>query len=331
MKPATTVFELSKILKLSPSTVSRALKNHPDIAPETRKKVLELAQKLDYEPNLYAVGLRTSRTKEFAVIVPGLSGFFYDSFISAVEQEARLLGYSLFILLSGDDPAVEFANLKVCMQRKVEGVFACITPQTTEFSHFEKMQKVDLPLIFFDKVPFQSGFTKVCVADEQAASMSATALINSGKKKILSLFGDMQMSISKRRYDAYLRVFNGHAMSDELTVEIATSTEEARQLVFQAFTKSEKPQAIFCMSDEILIGAMKAIQIMELRVPDEVAIVAISNGFFPKLYYPEITYVETSGYKLGKLAFARMIEYIKGRREAEELILESILVQGGSL
>ena len=79
MKPVTTVFELSKILKLSPSTVSRALKNHPDIAPETRKKVLELAQKLDYEPNLYAVGLRTRRTKEFAVIVPNLSGFFYDS------------------------------------------------------------------------------------------------------------------------------------------------------------------------------------------------------------------------------------------------------------
>ncbi len=331
MKPVTTVFELSKILKLSPSTVSRALKNHPDIAPETRKKVLELAQKLEYEPNLYAVGLRTRRTKEFAVIVPNLSGFFYDSFISAVEQEARLLGYSLFILLSGDDPAVEIANLKVCIQRKVEGVFACITPRTKEFTHFEKMQKIDLPLVFFDKVPFRNGFTKVCVADEQAARIAAASLIHSRRTRVLSLFGDMQMSISKRRHDAYLRVFNEHSLSDELIVDFATSTEEARHRVFLAFGKTEKPQAIFCMSDEILIGAMKAVQMMELKVPDEIALIAISNGFFPKLYHPEITYVETSGYKLGKLAFARMIAYTQGRREPEELIVESVLVQGGSL
>jgi LacI family transcriptional regulator len=76
---------------------------------------------------------------------------------------------------------------------------------------------------------------------------------------------------------------------------------------------------------------MKAIQIMELKVPHEVAVLSISNGFFPKLYHPEITYVETSGYKLGKLAFTRMINYIQGSREAEELILESVLVRGGSL
>lgn len=331
MKPATTVFELSKILKLSPSTVSRALKNHPDIAPETRKKVLELAQKLDYEPNLYAVGLRTRKTREFAVIVPNLTGFFYDSFISAVEQEARLLGYSLFILLSGDDPDVEIANLKVCIQRKVEGVFACITPQTQDFTNFIKAQNLDLPLIFFDKVPFQGAFIKVCVADEQAARMAAVALIGSGKKKILSLFGNMQMSISKRRHQAYLQIFEENSMSHELILDGATSAEEARQKVFLAFAKSEKPEAVFCMSDEILIGAMKAIQMMELKVPDEVAVISISNGFFPKLYHPEITYVETSGYKLGKLAFARMVDYLQGNREAAELIVESVLIKGGSL
>jgi LacI family transcriptional regulator len=331
MKPATTVFELSKILKLSPSTISRALKNHPDIAPETRKKVLELAQKLDYEPNLYAVGLRTRKTKEFAVIVPNLSGFFYGSFISAVEQEARLLGYSLFILLSGDDPDVEIANLKACIQRKVEGVFACITPQTQDFTNFLRVQNLDLPLIFFDKVPLPGAFIKVCVADEQAARLAAVALMDSGKKKILSLFGNMQMSISERRHDAYTRAFEEKAKSQLLTMEIATSADEAREKVLLAFSGSDKPDAVFCMSDEILIGAMKAIQMMKLKVPDEVAVIAISNGFFPKLYHPEITYVETSGYKLGKLAFTRMIGFIKGNKQAEELIVESVLVKGGSL
>ena len=124
----------------------------------------------------------------------------------------------------------------------------------------------------------------------------------------------MQMSISKRRHDAYLQVFDENSMSHELIIDVATSADEARQRVFLAFSKNEKPQAVFCMSDEILIGAMKAIQMMELKVPDEVAVISISNGFFPKLYHPEITYVETSGYKLGKLAFTRMIDYIQGKQ-----------------
>jgi LacI family transcriptional regulator len=331
MKPVTTVFELSKILKLSPSTVSRALKNHPDIAPETRQKVLDLAQKLDYEPNLYAVGLRTRNTREFVVIAPNLSGFFYDSFITAIEREASKAGYSLFILLSGDDPNVEIANLKVCKQRKVEGIFACITPRTEDISPFQKLQKLDIPVIFFDKVPPQSGFIKICVADEQAAMLAAEELIKSKRKKILSLFGDMHMSISKRRHDTFIDMFQKHGSSQELILDFATTTESARQIVFQSFEGPDKPDAIFCMSDEILIGVMKAIQMMELSVPDNVGVISISNGFFPTLYHPEITYVETSGQKLGALAFAKMMDYLGGTVVAEEFSVKSVLVSGGSL
>ena len=331
MKPATTVFELSKILKLSPSTVSRALKNHPDIAPETRQKVLELAQKLDYQPNLFAVGLRTRNTRELAVIVPNLSGFFYDSFISAVEREASTMGYSLFILLSGDDPEIEAANLRVCKQRKVEGVFVCITPHTEDLSPFQRLQKLDLPIIFFDKVPSQNGFIKVCVADEQSASMAAAELIQMKRKKILSFFGDMNMSISKRRYETFIDFFQKNGLDNQLTINIATTSESATEQVRDAFQGSDRPDAIFCMSDEILIGVMKAVQMIGLAVPAEVAVISISNGFFPKLYHPEITYVETSGQKLGVLAFTRMMQYFNGDTTEQELTVESVLIKGGSL
>lgn len=331
MKPVTTVFELSKILKLSPSTVSRALKNHPDIAPATRQKVLDLAQKLDYEPNLYAVGLRTRNTREFAVIVPNLSGFFYGSFITAVEHEASKMGYSLFILLSGDDPYVEAANLKVCKQRKVEGVFVCVTPHTVDVSPFQKLQRLDIPVIFFDKVPAQNGFLKVCVADEKAAVLAAEKLIKCGKRKILSLFGDMHMSISMRRHGAFTGVFQKHGSSQQITLHFATNSQSARDIVLEAFGKLEKPDAIFCMSDEILIGVMNAIQELSLSIPGDVGIISISNGFFPTLYHPRITYVETSGEKLGALAFTRMMDFLNGQTDPQELTVESMLVEGGSL
>lgn len=331
MKTATTLLEISKILKLSPSTVSRALKNHPDIAPATREKVIALAEKLDYEPNLNAVGLRTSDSRELAVIVPNLSGFFYDSFISAVEEETRRIGFSLIILLSGDDPAVEIENLKICKQRRVGGVLICITPATTSMEHILRVQKLEIPVVFFDKIPSLENQNTVRVGDEEAATLAAQQLISKQKKHILSIFGDLKMSISSRRLNAYQEFFRQYNSESNLVIVYATSSAEAEQCVRNAFANEKKPDAIFCMSDEILIGVMKAIQVLKVRCPEEVGIISISNGFFPKLYSPEITYVETSGFKLGKLAFQRIMDYKNGVTDPIDQALKCEVVEGGSL
>jgi LacI family transcriptional regulator len=328
MKAAITVFELSKKLNLSMSTVSRALKNHPNIAAETKERVLKLAQELHYEPNLIAVGLRTSSSMELAVIVPSLSGFFYDSFITALEEEACKLGYSLFILLSSDDPITEIDHLRVCRQRRVSGVFACITPQTTDLTHYEKLHELEIPVLFFDKVPV-GNYNKICLADEQAAVLAAKALKESNRKKVLALFGNMNLSISQRRHEAFSKEFATEPT--RLLADFAITTEEAHARVIHAFGQAEKPDALFCMSDEILIGAMKALQQLGLKIPSEMSVVAISNGFFPKLYHPEITYVETSARKLGKVAFQRMVACLEGDTDVKELTVESLFVQGASL
>jgi LacI family transcriptional regulator len=331
MKTATTLLEISKILKLSPSTVSRALKNHPDIAPATKQKVLELATKLDYEPNLAAVGLRTSNSKELGVIVPNLSGFFYDSFISALEEEARRIGYSLVILLSGDDPVVEAENVKICKQRRVKGVFVCVTPYTSSLEPFHRLLRLEIPVVFFDKIPAAEKLNTVRVADEESAMLAANHLIKKERENILSLFGDLNMSISARRLAAYNEVFRKQNRVNTIVVREAVSTAEAERLVQEAFSSVRKPDAIFCMSDEILIGVMKAIQVMKINYPQDTGIIAISNGFFPTLYAPEITYVETSGFKLGKLAFGRLMSYIEGDVTPADLTVKSELVEGGSL
>lgn len=329
MKPSTTIFEISKILKLSPSTVSRALKNHQDISEATKQRVLELAKKLDYEPNTFAVGLRTNNTHIFGVIVPTISVFFYDSFIASIEEEARKTGYALLILQSSDDPDVEIENIKLCKQNRVSGVFACLSTFTEDITDFQKLKDKDVPVIFFDKVPLQNDCNKVCLADAHAASMAASALKKKSKKRILSLFGDTHLSITQRRLDEYQKAFVN--TSTELVIAHVGDTEESRSKTQEVFLSSSKPDAIFCMSDEILIGAMKALAQLKLTVPKDVSVITLSNGFFPKLYWPEITYVETSGYKLGKLAYHRMMEYIAGNSADQELIVESILVQGGSL
>ncbi|MFT3681915.1 MAG: LacI family DNA-binding transcriptional regulator [Ferruginibacter sp.] len=322
----TTLKRIAEALDLSISTVSRALKDHPDISARTKERVKELANTLDYEPNANAVHLRTNKTNLLGVIVPSVSNFFYDSFISAVEEEARKNNYSLMILQSGDDAITEAENIKLCRQNRVSGVFACITKETVNADAFIKLKEHDIPVIFFDKVPEDASYNKVCVADSAAASIAANVLVENKTKKILALFGNSNLSITKKRLKAFTETIAGRA---SISTAFAENIEEAETKTAELL--AEKPGAVFCMSDETLAGAMKAIQRKHLNIPSDISVIAISNGFIPKLYFPEITYVETSGYKLGKLAFSVMVANISGSTFVQELTIDAILVKGGSL
>jgi LacI family transcriptional regulator len=322
----TTLKKISEALGISISTVSRALKNHPDISEKTKQRVTELANALDYEPNASAIQLRTNKSNLFGLIVPSISNFFYDSFIASVEEESRRNNYSLMILQSGDDPAIELENLKLCRQSRVSGVFACISSQTTNIEPFLKLKDLDIPVIFFDKVPEVNNCNKVCVGDTASAIIAANAILEKKKTKVLALFGNNQMSITKKRKDAFI---NTTEEKIKLLIQHANNSIEAENIT--AAMLKENPDTVFCMSDEILIGAMKAIQKALLKVPQDIAVISISNGYIPKLYYPEITYVETSGYKLGKLAFSSMMACLGGSTFIQELTIESLLVEGGSI
>jgi LacI family transcriptional regulator len=326
----TTLKKISEILGLSISTISRALKDHPDISDKTKQRVVELATTLDYEPNANAINLRTSNSKLFGLIVPSIANQFYNSFIASVEEESRKNGYSLMILQSGDDPAVELTNLKLCRQNRVTGMFVCISPETTNIDAFLKLKEIEVPVIFFDKVPDTNNCNKVCVADSLSATMAANAIINKKKKKkVLAIFGNDHLLITKKRLAAFTNTINEKDSTIKILTNYAVSTVEAEEQTLKYL--SEKPDTVFCMSDEILVGVMKAIQRKGLKIPEDIAVITISSGDIPKLYYPEITYVETSGMKLGKLAFSSMMACLAGSTFIQELTIESLLVEGGSL
>lgn len=325
----TTLKKISEILGISISTVSRALKHHPDISIKTREKVIELARTLDYEPNASAVQLRTKNSKLLGLMVPTISNYFYETFISAVEEDARKLGYAVMILQSGNDPLIETENLKLFRQNRVSGVFVCLGSNTKDMSSFEKMQEMEIPVLFFDNVPDLTNVHKICLADEKSAQLAAELILQHPYHSILAIFGNPALSITQKREAALRNAFMSHPHIS-LLIEHANSSEEARTLSNQMLNKY-LPDIIFCMSDEVLIGVLKTIQEKGLRYPDNIALLTISNGTIPKLFHPQITYIETSGEKLGKQAFAEMLECIKGKREPIEVLVDAILFEGGSL
>ncbi len=328
-QPAT-LKKISSQLNLSISTVSRALKNHPDISENTKRKVKELAALMEYEPNSYAVNLRTNKSKVLGLIVPDISNMFYDSFISAAEKDARKCGYSLLILQSGDDPLQESENLKLCKHYRVDGIMISLVPDSCSKELLAKYQEAGIPIVFFDKVPEAGDFDTVCIADEEAATIAAHTILKYKKKNILALFGNQELSITKKRRDAFLKILQKE-QEVQTQVQYCTKTEDARQQTELALNSSSIPDHIFCMSDEILLGVMKAMKKSDLRIPEDISVLAMSNGFIPGLFNPEISYIETSGYELGKLAMKRMLDNMDNKTEARSIMLPTRLIQGNSL
>ena len=332
MEKRATLKNISRILNMSISTVSRALKNHPDISEQTKKKVQEAATMLEYEPNTFAINLRTDKRNLVGVIVPFISNFFYQSFIAAIEEEAKKNTYSLLILQSSDNPETELENLKICRMNRVAAVFVSISPFTKDISAFLKLSQTNTPVIFFDKVPPYEALDKVCIDDVGAAIIAANEIIKKQKGKVLGLFGNPEYSITQKRIAAFQDAFTLNKRIKDLDIAYTTSTMEAQQQVALVFSKKIRPSIIFCMSDEILAGALKALQLLKLKIPDDVKVITISNdGFIPRLFEPEITYIETSGYGLGKLCFKRMIDYNAGKTFIQEVLQPARLVQGGSI
>lgn len=326
-----TLKKLSEVLGISISTVSRALKDHPDISDATKAKVKELATALEYEPNNYAVQLRTRQSNVLGILVPVIDNFFYDSFIAAVEEDARLHGYSVMIMQSRDKAQLEAANLHLFRKNMVMGLFASISTETEDMAPFKKLEEMKVPVIFVDRVPVEDGYHKVCLADTEAARIAAEAIIEKKKKKVLALFGHPHLSISKIRCASFKETFEKHSPKTKLIIDYPEGIAESKKVAMEILREKNRPDTVFCMGDMILMGVMHAVHKLQLKVPEDISIISISNGLIPTLFDPKVTFVETNGFKLGKLAFARMLSALRNNDEPTEVTLESTLVEGGSI
>ena len=228
---------LSETLGLSISTVSRALKDHPDISESTKKRVKELASVMEYEPNANAIQLRTRQSNVLGILLPSIDNFFYDSFIAAVEQEARLNGFSLLIMQSKDIASIELSSLKLFRKNMIQGLFAALSIETTDLYPFKKLEEIGIPVVFFDRVPEIAGYKKACLADESAARIAAEAIIAKKKKNVLALFGHPHLSICKLRHASFIKTFKKLSPGTTITVawpeQIEASKTEALKALQQ--------------------------------------------------------------------------------------------------
>jgi LacI family transcriptional regulator len=321
-----TIKDIARELGVSPSTVSRALKDHPDISQETKKKINELAKKLNYQPNTVALSLRQSKTNTLGVIIPEIAHFFFSAVISGIEDIAHDAGYHVIITQSNESFEREVMNTKALFNSRVDGILMSISKETENYDHLQSLLDYEIPLVFFDRIIDSLNACKVIVNDEQGAYEATTHLIEQGCYRIAHLAGPQNLAISKNRLNGYKAALaNNRYMIDENLIKVCGlgTFEEAEAITNEILDYRFPPDAIFANNDVAAYGAMMAIRKKKLRIPEDVAIVGFSNWRFSSLIQPALSSVTQPGFKMGQEATRLLMKQIN-KGEDEESITETI-------
>jgi len=329
----TTITDIAKKLNISPSTVSRALKGHPDISLKTKNAVNELAERLHYRPNAVALSLRHSKTNTIGLIIPQIVHHFFSSIISGIEEVARQAGYHVMICQSNESYEREVQNTQALFSSRVDGILVSVSKETRDFQHFVNLQESGIPLVFFDRICSEIEADSVVVDDETGAYNLVCQMIDEGCRRILYLGSAPHLLIGINRQNGYLKALKefGVSPSDELMINCDTF-DLAMQCVPE-IARNQNFDGVFAVNDETAIAAMLALRSVGNRIPEDVLVGGFSNSLISEMTTPALTSVDQPGSEMGYVAASLLLDKLSGKREPSEIVnkvLKTHLIVRGS-
>lgn len=307
-----TLKDIAKRLNISISTVSRALKDHPDISESTRSKVKALAKHLDYVPHLIASRLRSGDSRIIALIVPKLSIYFYYSVINAVEELATEAGYMLMVFQTNNLVENEDAILKRCRNLPVVGVMMALADSTRNMDIMHSLRSNNIPIVFYDRVPLTKTFDRVYFDGDGAAELAMSKLLADRPERVELFLGNRSLSITEPRERGCQNALSTFKFKETQVGRYYLDNEDQSESQANIVFESDLCPAIFCMSDELIVGVMKAAQKAGKENGKDFNIIGISNGTIPTYFHPNVQFIETNGYDLGKEAIRRLLQLLQG-------------------
>ncbi|SFO74632.1 transcriptional regulator, LacI family [Algoriphagus ornithinivorans] len=318
-----TIKDIARELNVSSSTVSRALKDYPGISDETKRKVKELAKKLNYRPNAIALSLRKSRSFTIGVIIPEVVHFFFSTVISGIEEVAYSRGYNVILTQTNEKLDREQSSIDTMLSNQIDGFLVSYSKETKDFNHFSRLLDQGYPIVFFDRVPEIPNAINVMVDDYQGAFDAVSHLITQGYSRIVHLAGPKNLKISQERERGYRDALKnyGIAIDEDLIVECPIGTSDEGQKITKSLLDNLKqtPDAFFGNNDMAAVGAMLACKAAGLRVPEDVGIVGFSNWQFCSMIEPSLSSVAQPGFNMGAKATEMLLDIIEKKVNPEEV------------
>ena len=328
-----TITDIAQKLNVAPSTVSRALSNHPDVKKETKELIKKVAEELRYSPNPMARSLKNNRSTTIGVMVPEIKHDFFSSAISGIEDVAYQSGYTIILCQSNESFEREVVNTNVLMHQRVAGVIVSISQNTKSGEHFQDLIKRKIPVVFFDRVFEGLNASSVVIDDYQSAFDAVTFLIKKGYKKIAHFAGPKELGICIRRKNGYMDALkqNGIILHNDYVRHGGLHEQDGYHSMDVMLKENVIPDAIFAVNDPVAIGAFQRIKEAGLKIPDDVAIIGFSNNKITSLVDPQLTTIDQPSFEMGRKSAEILISILEDKIvEPKSIVLNTNLIIRGS-
>jgi len=329
----TSLKDLATELGVSIATVSRALRSSPEIGKDMQQRVKDLAKKLNYRPNPFAQSLRKEAPKVIGVVVPNLVTHYYAAVLDGIEDEARREGYSVISANSHERFEDEAHAIDNFINMHVEGIIACLAQSTTDYSHFEELASMGIPLVFFGRTCMTEQFSCVTANGDEAAQEATQHLIDTGSKRIAFLGGPNHLDMVVRRKHGYLEALRENRIPIDRSLVICDKIDyqQALQRTEELLRRDDRPDAILAFNDIITFAAFTAIKNCGLRIPDDVALIGFTDDVHAEYVTPRMSAIADQSHLMGVTACKLLLKNIKGDAKVyKEIVPQKLIIRDTS-
>lgn len=328
MNTPVTLKELARMLNLAPSTVSRALKGHPDISKTTQEKVRTLAERVNYRPSAMALGLRNRKYFLIAVIVPDLKDYFYAVALSGIIEFAYEHEYKVIVFESQEQYECEVAICQELQKSGIDGLLVAPAKTTVDIQHFRALMKGDISVVFFGRMMGSLDIDRVMEDDYYGACLAVNHLIEAGCQRIAHLASSQQWLWAQKRQMGYVQALLDHHMPVDRRLIIEYKDLEKIDVVVERLVNQYQVDGIFAVDDESAAKALLAIRQLGYKVPQDIAMCGFGNTPLSRVACPPLTTVDQDGREIGKVAVELLIQRVEGNTigDSETKLLKNVLV-----
>jgi LacI family transcriptional regulator len=332
-----TIYDIAKKLNISPATVSRGLQDHPAISKKTKKKIIEMVDELGYRTNHFARNLRQQHTKTIGVLVHELNSNFITSVLAGIEKVTTEEGYDIIIAHSSESYEKEAANAENLFNKRVDGLIASLSFDTTNLDHFQRFIDKGVPVMFFDRVE-QDGDNSVVIIDNAKCGYVATNhLIEQGCKKIVHVTSSLKRNVYSQRFKGYKdALFDNELPFDNSMLIVGDLTEKAGvDAAMKVLKMKPRPDGAFITNDFVAAVFMRTLKEHGISIPKDIAIVGFNNDAIGHLIEPALTTINYPGLDMGEIAARNLINHLKGLSNIHQtntiIVRSELIVRKSSL
>ncbi len=328
-KKEVTIYDLAAEMRISASTVSRALNNNKSINRETIQKVLECAEKMGYRSNRFACNLRRQRTQTIGIIVPRLDSSFMSACLAGIEEEANQEGYNVIISQSFEQVEKEMQNAKTMFNNRVDGIMVSLAADTREINHFMPFFDKGIPVVFFDRVPNHAEHVSFVIDNFGAARQLCNHLIGQGCTYLAHITLEQKASVYVERERGFFAAISENKGVEQLVLRgtdlsIETGIEMAHRLVRQ----KPFPDGVFVANDLAAVGMILGLQKLGIKIPEQIAVAGFNNDPISRVVKPNLSTINYPGKETGRVTAHRLIDHLEGRGN---LVMNSQVVLSSNL